>query len=152
MRLRRALPVLIAVLSLTGCASSQVDLVPAPAGDSPVKVSGTGVATLQVQVQNQGIVASESSPVTVKFFLRNVVLTSAIQDGGPLQAGESSEVLEFEIPEDCVEGGCGFQVYVDPHKDLEGENRSNNLARGHCEGTVVSTPDPSPETRQPQVQ
>ena len=152
MSLRFLFPVLITTLSLVGCASSQVDLVPVPAGDGTVTAAETGGANLKVQIQNQGVLASESSPVAVKFYLRNLVLTSALQDGGPLQAGESSPVLEFEIPEDCVEGGCGFTVMVDPHEDLEGENRSNNRAKGRCEGRIVSTSTPAPEAPQPQVQ
>lgn len=144
--------ILALLVPAVGCASSRLDLVPVPTPDGTVAVSEDGVAKLRVQVQNQGEMPAEASPVAVKFYLRNVVLTTAVQDGGPLQAGESSSVLEFEIPEDCVEGGCAFQVCVDPEKAMEGEKRSNNNARGHCEGTMVSTESPAPRESQPQVQ
>jgi subtilase family serine protease len=152
MNAHRVFPAFVSVLALVGCASTGADLFPVPATDGAIAVQDDGTAKLQVQVQNQGTLPAEASPVTVRFFLSKVTLTSVIQDGGPLQPGESSKVLEFQIPQDCVDGGCGFQVAVDPDKEVKDTNRANNLASGQCEGRVASTYAPRLGTPNPGVQ
>jgi hypothetical protein len=148
MSLRPLIPVLVSALVLAGCASPSADLVPVPAADGAMQVSGDGKARLQVQVQNQGAISCESSPVTINFFLHKITVTSVIQDGGPLEPGESSRILEFDVPQDCLEGGCAFQVSVDPEKAVNDGNRSNNRARGLCEGRIAPTVDPPLGTAQ----
>jgi hypothetical protein len=149
---RSLILVSVSALALGGCASSNLDLIPVPAPDGPMKFSDQDGAILQVQVQNQGLTPVESSPVAIEFFLQKITVKSAIQDGGALQPGESSRVLEFEIPKECLEGGCEFQVSVDPRCVLTDENRSNNLAHGRCEGQIASTYTHSHGTARPRVQ
>jgi hypothetical protein len=149
MSLPRVVLVLSSTLALAGCASSNLDLVPIPSTDGPLARLDGKSATLQLRVQNQGSVPADASPVAIEFFLRSFTATSAIQDGGRLQSGETSSVLEFEIPQGCLEGGCEFQVAVDPEKTMKDENRSNNLARGRIEGAAVSKYTPTLGTPRP---
>ena len=149
MSLRPVILTLLSTLTLAGCASPNLDLVPIPSTEGPAMVSNGDVARLKVQVQNLGSVPSESSPVAIEFFLRKVTVTSIILDGGRLEPGQASRVLEFEMPQECTEAGCEFQVSVDPEKQLMNENRSNNRARGRCEGEVASKYVPTIGTPKP---
>jgi len=152
MSLRRLPLLTMLAAALLGCASSSMDLIPVPGPEGAMKISDDGPPMLQVQVQNQGLTPVESSPVAILFFLPTATVKSAIQNGGPLQPGEASAVLEFEIPKDCLDGGCEFQVSVDPENALQGENRSNNLVLGHCEGQIASRSVNPHETDRPRVQ
>lgn len=142
MPLIRITLVCLSALVLAGCASTNADLVPLPSTEGMYTVSEDGSTKLQVQVQNQGVLPTDSSPVAVVFLLRTRTVTTALQDGGPLKPGDSSGTLEFDIPELCIEGGCEFRVSVDPKKQIEAEHRSNNVASGRLVGqqTTVYVP------------
>jgi hypothetical protein len=138
-----------AVLAVSGCASSQVDLVPIPPADGALSFTPEGTAKLQLRVQNQGRTPATSSPVAIEFFLRSFSATTAIQDGGRIEPGQASGVLTFDVPEGCVEGGCTFEIRVDPKKTVRDANRGNNLARGRCEGETAAKFTPNLEKLHP---
>jgi len=122
----------------TGCASSAVDLVAVPtsgaAAEGTVQYTDPVHSKLALKVLNQGKALATSSPVVVEFFLRNSTVTSPVQDGGKIAAGETSAVLAFEIPQACAEGGCSFRITVDPERQVKESKRSNNIVLGECVG------------------
>jgi subtilase family serine protease len=126
------------VLFGTGCASSAVDLVAVPTSgttaEGTVQYTDAKNSKLQLKVMNQGKLLATSSPVVVEFFLRNSTVTSPIKDGGTIEAGQTSTVLAFEIPQACTDGGCNFRITVDPERLVKDSNRSNNIVLGECMG------------------
>jgi len=132
--------ILLSSLALigTGCASSAVDLVAVPTTgtttEGTVQYTDPAHSKLVLKVLNQGKALATSSPVVVEFFLRNSTVTSPVQDGGGVAAGEASTVLAFEIPQACIEGGCNFRITVDPDRQVKESNRSNNIVLGECVG------------------
>jgi len=126
------------VLFGTGCASSAVDLVAVPTSgttaEGTVQYTDAKNSKLQLKVMNQGKLLATSSPVVVEFFLRNSTVTSPIKDGGKIEAGQTSTVLAFEIPQACTDGGCNFRITVDPERLVKDSNRSNNIVLGECMG------------------
>ena len=126
------------VLFGTGCASSAVDLVAVPTSgttaEGTVQYTDAKNSKLQLKVMNQGKLLTTSSPVVVEFFLRNSTVTSPVKDGGKIEAGQTSAVLAFEIPQACTEGGCNFRITVDPERQVKDSNRSNNIVLGECMG------------------
>ena len=126
------------VLFGTGCASSAVDLVAVPTSGSTsegtVQYTDAQNSKLQFKVLNQGKTLATSSPVVVEFFLRNSTVTSPVKDGGQIEAGQTSGVLAFEIPQACTEGGCNFRITVDPDRQVKESKRSNNIVLGECVG------------------
>ena len=122
----------------TGCASSAVDLVAVPTSgtstEGNVQYTDPANSKLQLKVLNQGKALATSSPVVVEFFLRNSTVTSPVKDAGQIEAGQTSTVLAFEIPQACTEGGCNFRITVDPDHQLKEGNRSNNVVLGECVG------------------
>ena len=131
----RLLLVSLALLG-TGCASSAVDLVAVPtnATEGTVQYTDAANSKLQFKVLNQGKALATSSPVVVEFFLRNSTVTSPVKDAGQIEAGQTSTVLAFEIPQACTEGGCNFRITVDPDHQVKEGNRSNNVVLGECVG------------------
>jgi len=127
----------LAVLG-TGCASSAVDLVAVPTSGSTaegtVQYTDATNSKLTLKVLNQGKALATSSPVIVEFFLRNSTVTSPVKDGGQIDAGQTSSVLAFEIPQACTDGGCNFRITVDPERQQKESNRSNNVVLGECVG------------------
>jgi subtilase family serine protease len=127
----------LAVLG-TGCASSAVDLVAVPTSGSTaegtVQYTDAANSKLTLKVLNQGKALATSSPVIVEFFLRNSTVTSPVKDGGQIDAGQTSSVLAFEIPQACTDGGCNFRITVDPERQQKESNRSNNVVLGECVG------------------
>jgi len=126
------------VLFGTGCASSAVDLVAVPTSgttaEGTVQYTDAKNSKLQLKVMNQGKLLATSSPVVVEFFLRNSTVMSPIKDGGKIEAGQTSTVLAFEIPQACTDGGCNFRITVDPERLVKDSNRSNNIVLGECMG------------------
>jgi len=115
-----------------------VDLVAVPTSgttaEGTVQYTDAKNSKLQLKVMNQGKLLATSSPVVVEFFLRNSTVTSPIKDGGKIEAGQTSTVLAFEIPQACTDGGCNFRITVDPERLVKDSNRSNNIVLGECMG------------------
>jgi subtilase family serine protease len=122
----------------TGCASSAVDLVAVPTSgttaEGTVQYTNAQNSKLQLKVLNQGNTLATASPVVVQFFLRNSTVTSPVLDGGKIEAGQTSAVLAFEIPQACTDGGCNFRITVDPDRQVKDAKRSNNIVLGECTG------------------
>jgi len=115
-----------------------VDLVAVPTSgttaEGTVQYTDAKNSKLQLKVMNQGKLLATSSPVVVEFFLRNSTVMSPIKDGGKIEAGQTSTVLAFEIPQACTDGGCNFRITVDPERLVKDSNRSNNIVLGECMG------------------
>jgi hypothetical protein len=115
---------------MTGCAAPGADLIVIPASDSATTFDSMDRAMLQLRVKNQGVQPAQHSPVTVEFHLSKCTVTSPFQDGGTLAAGQSSSVLKFEVPQDCMDSGCEFQIKIDPQKKSNDSDRTNNSIQG----------------------
>ena len=120
----------LALFIMTGCAAPGVDLLAVPASDSALTFDSVDRAKLQLRLKNQGAQVAEQSPVVVAFHLNTCTVTSPPQDGGTLVVGQTSPVLEFEVPKDCLDSGCEFQIKIDPQRKLNDSNRSNNSVQG----------------------
>lgn len=138
--------ILLALCVMTGCAAPTADLVLVPATDTSLSLTSVEHGKLQLRLKNQGEVPTQHSPVVVEFYLRNYTATSPPMDGGTLTAGQTSKVLEFEVPEDCLFSGCEYQVKIDPEKKSSDSKRSNNTIFGKFVTDSVKMTNPLRKT------
>jgi hypothetical protein len=133
--------VLVTAVALSGCGypgSEGPDLVPANAPGNPTFCERDEAGDLRIYVKNQGDADAPSSEVEVQFFNVQPGVSPKVraQGGtGPLAAGETSTaVISVEIPEDCFNPDCDFEISVDIVNEVKETDEQNNSVQGACIG------------------